>query len=162
MALEIREIGAGEFDLVWPIFHAVVAAADTYTYDPGISLEEARALWTTPPARCFVAEEDGAVVGCSCVKPNQPGLGAHVANAGYMVAPEARGRGIAGALCEHSLAVARAAGYLAMQFNAVVATNAAALRVWRKHGFEIIGRVPEGFRHGRLGLTDLLILHRRL
>ncbi len=162
MPLEIRKIGADEFGLVWPIFHAVIAAADTYTYDPAMTLEEARKLWTTPPARCFVAEDGGVVVGCYCVKPNQPGLGAHVANAGYMVAPEARGRGIAGAMCEHSLAIARTAGYQAMQFNAVVATNAAAIRVWRKHGFEVVGRIPEGFRHGRLGRIDLLIMYRRL
>jgi ribosomal protein S18 acetylase RimI-like enzyme len=162
MALEIREIAAAEFGLVWPIFQAVVAAGDTYTYDPATTFEEACDLWTTPPSRCFVAEEAGAVVGAYCVKPNQPGLGSHVANAGYMVAREARGRGIAGAMCEHSLAIARAAGFRAMQFNAVVATNEAAIRVWLKHGFEIVGRIPEGFRHAARGWTDLLILYKRL
>ena len=162
MALEIREIAAAEFGLVWPIFRAVVAAGDTYTYDPATTFEEARDLWTAPPARCFVAHEAGGVVGAYCVKPNQPGLGSDVANAGYMVALEARGRGIAGAMCEHSLAVARAAGFRAMQFNAVVATNEAAIRAWRRHGFEIVGRIPEGFRHATLGWTDLLIMYRRL
>jgi ribosomal protein S18 acetylase RimI-like enzyme len=147
---------------VWPIFQAVVSAGDTYAYDPDMTLEQARALWTTPPARCFVALEAGVVVGAYCLRPNQAGLGDHVANAGYMVAPEARGRGVASAMCAHSLDTARAAGFLAMQFNFVSVSNAGAVRLWRRHGFEIVGRVPEAFRHRRLGLTDVLVMHRRL
>jgi ribosomal protein S18 acetylase RimI-like enzyme len=162
VALEIREIGADEFERVWPIFHAVVSAGDTYAYDPGLTLEQARALWTAPPARCFAATDAGAVVGAYCLRPNQVGLGDHVANAGYMVAADARGRGVASAMCAHSLATARAAGFLAMQFNFVAVSNEGAVRLWRKHGFEVVGRVPEAFRHRRRGLTDVLIMHRRL
>lgn len=160
--LQVREIGADEFDLVWPIFHSVVAGGDTYAYDPATTEEDARRLWTTPPARCFVAEQDGVAVGAYCLKPNQPGLGDHVANAGYMVPPEARGRGIAGRLCQHSMDAARQAGFTAMQFNFVAASNEVAIRLWRRHGFEIVGRVPEAFRHSRLGLTDALVMYRRL
>jgi len=160
--LAIREIGAREFELVWPIFHAVVAGGDTYAYDSATTLEQARAIWTTPPARAFAATLDGAVVGTYMLKPNQPGLGDHVANAGYMVAPEARGRGVAGRMCEHSLETARAAGFTAMQFNAVVATNEAAIHLWKKHGFAIAGRLPGAFRHSRLGPTDLLVMFRTL
>lgn len=162
MSLEVREIGAGEFDLVWPIFRAVVSEGDSYAYDPATTLEEARALWATPPARCFVAEDAGVAVGAYCLKPNQPGLGDHVANAGYMVAPEARGRGVAGRLCRHSLEVARRAGFLAMQFNFVAASNDVAIRLWQRHGFETVGRVPQAFRHSRLGLTDVLVMYRKL
>jgi len=160
--LEIREIAAGEFGLVWPIFHAVVAAGDTYAYDPDMTLAEAGALWTTPPARCFVAVDAGVVVGAYCLRPNQVALGDHVANAGYMVAPGSRGRGVASAMCAHSLETARAAGFVAMQFNFVAVSNEGAVRLWRRHGFEIVGRVPEAFRHRRLGLTDVLVMHRRL
>ena len=160
--LEIREIQAEEFGLVWPIFHAVVAAADTYAYDPAMTLEEARRLWTRPPARCFVAGEDGVVVGAYCLRPNQGGLGDHVANAGYMVAPDARGRGIASAMCVHSLDVARAAGFQAMQFNFVAVSNEGAVRLWQRHGFAIVGRVPAAFRHRHLGPTDVLVMHRFL
>ena len=147
---------------MWPIFRAVVAPGDTYIYDPAISREEARAIWTTPPARCFLAEQEGAVVGTYCLRPNYTGLADHVANAGYMVAPEARGRGIGGALCEHSLDVARRSGFRAMQFNLVVVSNDAAVRLWQKHGFRIVGRVPGAFRHAQLGLTDVFIMHRFL
>jgi GNAT superfamily N-acetyltransferase len=162
VTLQIREIQPPEFELIWPVFRAVVSAGDTYAYDPGMTFEAACALWTTPPCRAFAASEDGRVVGCYMLHPNQAGPGDHVANAGYMVAPEARGRGIAGRLCEHSLQVARAAGFRAMQFNAVVASNGPAVHVWQKHGFAIVGRVPQAFRHPARGLTDLLVMHRFL
>jgi ribosomal protein S18 acetylase RimI-like enzyme len=162
MPLDIREIDGSGFALAWPIFQAVVAAGDTYPYDPATTFEEARDLWTRRPARCFVAREGDVVVGAYCLKPNQLGLGDHVANAGYMVAPEARGRGIARALCAHSLDVARAAGFQAMQFNFVAATNAAAIHVWLRQGFKIVGRVPAAFRHSHLGLVDVLVMHQLL
>lgn len=160
-ALVIREISPAEFPIVWPLFRSVVAAGDTYSYPPDMSFEDARALWTTPPARTFVAERDG-VLGCYLLKPNQPGLGDHVANAGYMVAAQARGQGVASAMCEHSLEQARRDGFTAMQFNFVVASNATALRLWQRHGFDIVGRVPAAFRHATLGPTDIYIMHRLL
>jgi len=161
-ALDVREIGPDQFALVWPIFHVIVAEGETYMYDPAMTLEQARELWTRPPARCFAAWQAGEVVGTYCLRPNQAGLGDHVANAGYMVAPAARGRGIARALCAHSLDVARQAGFRAMQFNSVVASNEAAIRAWTSHGFVIVGRVPSAFRHRRLGPTDVVVMHRFL
>ena len=160
--MEIREIRSDEFSLAWPIFHSVVAMGDSYAYSSDISFEEALALWTTVPARTFVAVAEGQVVGCYLLRPNQPGLGNHVANAGYMVAREARGRGIGGLLCEHSMEVARQAGFLAMQFNFVVSSNEVAIRLWKKYGFEIVGRVPKAFRHSSLGLTDVFVMYRLL
>ena len=162
VALAIREIGAAEFDTVWPLFRSVIAAGDTYSYPPDMRMEDARALWTTAPSRTFVAERNGEALGCYMLKPNQPGLGDHVANCGYMVAAEARGQGIASALCEHSLAEARRAGFTAMQFNFVVASNTTAVRLWQHHGFNIVGQVPGAFRHAKLGPTDIYIMHRHL
>jgi len=162
MKMEIREIQADEFELVWPIFHAVVASGDTYVYDPATTFDQAKAMWTTPPARLFVALEDRRVLGCYVLKPNQPALGDHVANAGYMVAPDARGKGVASALCRHSMEVARNAGFAAMQFNYVVASNTTAVALWQKHGFDIVGRVPNAYRHRTLGLTDVYVMHRYL
>jgi GNAT superfamily N-acetyltransferase len=160
--MDIREISPDEFEAVWPVFHTVIQAGDTYPYPPEMTFDEARELWMTPPARTFGAWYEGEVVGCYMIKPNQPGLGSHVANCGYMVAPSARGQGVGGTLCEHSLATAREAGFLAMQFNAVVASNVAAVNLWQKHGFVVVGRVPKAFRHAKQGLTDILVMHRFL
>ena len=85
-----------------------------------------------------------------------------MANAGYIVAAEARGQGLASALCEHSLDTARQLGFRAMQFNFVVCTNTAAVRVWEKHGFAVVGRLPAAFRHAALGLVDALVMYRAL
>lgn len=160
--LVIREIGADEFPRAWPVFKTVIASGDTYSYAPDMTMAQACALWTTPPSRCLLAERDGDVLGCYMLRPNQPGLGDHVANCGYMVAPSARGQGIAGKMCEHSLDTARRAGFTAMQFNFVVASNAGAFRLWERHGFSRIGTVPGAFRHRTLGLTDIHIMFRTL
>ncbi|HEU4663927.1 MAG TPA: GNAT family N-acetyltransferase [Dokdonella sp.] len=161
-ALVIREIDADGFARAWPIFRAVVAAGDTYSYPPDIDEAQARAMWTTPPSRCFVAERDGEALGLYMLRPNQPGLGDHVANCGYMVSPHARGQGIASAMCVHSLEEARRTGFSAMQYNFVVSSNDTAVRLWQRHGFAIVGRVPGAFRHARLGPTDVFVMHRAL
>jgi ribosomal protein S18 acetylase RimI-like enzyme len=160
--LRVRQIEAGEFERVWPLFQTVIAGGDTYSYPPDLDIEQARAWWTTPPCRCFVAERDGEVLGCYMLKPNQSGLGDHVANAGYMVSPAARGQGIASMLCEHSMGEARRSGFTAMQFNFVVSTNTTAVRLWQRHGFQIVGQVPGAFRHAELGPTDIYVMHRTL
>lgn len=160
----IRRIGASEFESVWPIFGEVLAAGDTYTYPPGLTLEQARPMWTAPPAQCFVAEADGEVLGCYRLAPNQMAgsPGDHVANGSYMVAARARGRGIGEALCRHSLETAREAGYTAMQFNFVVSTNTTAVRLWQRCGFAIVGTLPGAFRHPSLGPVDGLVMYRGL
>jgi ribosomal protein S18 acetylase RimI-like enzyme len=160
--LRIREIAPDEFPLVWPIFREVVAGGDVFVYGPETTFDEAQRIWTAPPTRAFVAERDGAVVGSYMLRPNQPDLGDHVANAGYVVAAGARNQGIARALCEHSLAAATAAGFKAMQFNFVVATNQSAVHLWTSCGFETVGRLAGAFRHARLGPVDVLIMYRRL
>jgi ribosomal protein S18 acetylase RimI-like enzyme len=161
-SLGIREIAAHEFDLLWPIFREVVAAGDTYSYAPDTSFEEAQRMLTGAGTRCFVALIDGGCVGGYMLRANQPGLGNHVANAGYMVSRHARGQGIAGLLCEHSIDEARRAGFSAMQFNYVVSTNEVAVTLWQKHGFKIVGRIPDAFRHAQLGLIDVFVMYRTL
>lgn len=160
--LHIREIIPDEFPLVWPIFQLVVAGGDVFVYGPETTFDEAQRIWTAPPTRAFVAEREGAVVGSYMLRPNQPGLGDHVANAGYVVAPEARNQGIARALCGHSLRTAAEAGFLAMQFNFVVATNESAVHLWTSCGFETVGRLPGAFRHAQLGLVDVRVMYRPL
>jgi len=160
--LLIREITSDEFALVWPAFRQVVAGGDVLAQAPDTTFEQAQRMWTAPPTRAFVAERDGAVLGSYMFRPNQPGLGDHVANAGYVTSPEARNQGIARALCEHSLRTAAEAGFTAMQFNFVVETNVSAVHLWASCGFDIVGRVPGAFRHAGLGPVDALIMYRRL
>lgn len=160
--LSIRELGADEFDRAWSIIREIVALGDTYTYPTDLTLEAARAMWTTPPVRCFVAELAGRAVGCYRLAPNQMGPGDHVANSSYMVASDARGHGVGAALCAHSLDEARRSGFLAMQFNFVVSTNTVAVRLWQRHGFEIVGTLPKAFRHPQHGLVDGHVMYRML
>ena len=166
--LIIREAEAGVdwSGGIWPIFQSVIAAGDTYAFAPGMEEPSARGAWMLPrPARVFVAldAERGTILGTSFVKANQPGLGAHVANAGFMVAAPAAGRGVGRALAEHALDWARTAGFAAMQFNYVVSTNTRAVALWGRLGFTIIGKVPEAFEHRPLGRrVDVFIMHRFL
>ena len=131
---------------IWPIFQEVVRAGDTLVFPPETDEPKAREYWMLPaPARVFVAvnQSDGAIVGSSFVKPNQPGLGGHVANAAFIVAPTASGQGVGRALAEHAIEWARQAGFSAMQFNFVVSTNTRAIALWKDLGFAIVGTIPK-------------------
>lgn len=158
----IEAIDDATFEAFWPTFRDVIRARETYAFDPDLDLEAARRLWCETPQRTFVARDGEAVLGSYYLKPNGAGPGDHVCNCGYMVASAARGRGVATLLCEHSQDEARTLGYRAMQFNAVVSTNASAVELWQRLGFAIIGRVPEGFHHPVHGFVDTLVMHKRL
>jgi L-amino acid N-acyltransferase YncA len=161
--VEIRTATDADWPGIWPIWRAVVAAGDTYVWRDATEAE-ARGLWMLPPpAEVLVAvADDGRVVGTAEIRPNQVGRGSHVANASFMVDPGQGGRGVGRALGEAVLGRARAAGYRAMQFNAVVATNTRALALWRSLGFDEVGRVPGAFAHATEGDVDLVIMHRTL
>jgi L-amino acid N-acyltransferase YncA len=160
--MTIRRARESDFDSIWHIFRKVVMAGDSYVYDPQTTRKQARAIWMSAEVATYVACLDEKVVGTYILKPNQPGLGSHVANAGYMVSHEASGQGVGRAMCEHSLAEARKAGFKAMQFNMVVSTNEAAVALWKKLGFKIVGTLPKAFQHKRLGLVDTYVMHRFL
>ncbi|MFN0180715.1 MAG: N-acetyltransferase family protein [Gemmatimonadales bacterium] len=147
---------------MWPIIAAVVRLGDTYTLAPDVSEGVAKAYWMGPGLMTYVAEAEGGIVGTYCMRANQPGLGSQVANAGFMVRADYASRGVGTQLAEHSLASARAAGFLAMQFNAVVSTNVRAIALWQRLGFTILGTVPAGYRHATRGFVDLHIMHRTL
>lgn len=158
----IREVAADDWPRIWPFWHRIVAAAETYTWDPDTSEEAARALWMSPAKRVYVAEDEtGAVVGSAFVSPNYAGPAAGIANAGFMVDPDQAGRGIGRALAEHILTEAKAAGYRGMVFNAVVETNPA-VQLWSSLGFTILGTVPEAYEHPRHGLVGLHIMYKAL
>ena len=160
--LVIRDARPEDWAGIWPFFRQIVAAGETYTWPRDMSEHDARAAWFPSPGRTVVASVAGTVVGTAKTQPNQAGPGAHVANASFMVDPAYGGRGIGRALAEHVLARARADGYRAMQFNAVVASNAGAVRLWGSLGFTVVGTVPAAFDHPRLGPVPLLIMYRSL
>ncbi len=160
--MNIREATEDDFDHVWPIFHEIVAAGETYAYPPETTKEEAVKIWVDAPRKTFVFEEEGRILGTYFIKTNQTGLGDHVCNCGYMTSSAARGRGLATAMCLHSQEIAKELGYKAMQFNFVVSTNEGAVRLWEKLGYAIVGRLPKAFRHPRLGYVDALLMYKWL
>jgi len=160
--MNIRRMHADDFPAFWPTFQQIIQAQDSYAYDPQLSEQQARALWCELPQETWLAEQDGVLLGSYFIKPNAAGPGSHVCNRGYMVATAARGKGVAAALCAHSQQRGRELGFLAMQFNAVVASNSVAVALWKKLGFAEVGRVPGAYRHRTLGLVDCLIMHQWL
>ena len=162
MSITVRTATDQNFEAIWDIFHRVVATGDTYAYSPETTKEEAYSYWMPPQKNTYVAMIDDAIVGTYFIKDNQPGLGAHIANAAYMVHPEQHGKGIGSFMATHSITEAKRLGYEAMQFNLVVSTNEPAVNLWKKVGFKIIGTTPRGFKHSSKGLVDTYILHRSL
>ena len=160
--MHIRLATPDDADAIWAIFSVVVAAGDTYVFAPATPRDVALAYWLNPAARTFVAEDGGRVVGVYLLKANQPGLGDHIANAAFMVDPAARGLGVGRAMGEHALIEAKRVGYDAMQFNFVVATNTAAVRLWQRLGFRIVATLPSVFRHATLGKVDAHVMFKDL
>lgn len=159
--LGFRPAEAADWPAIFAIFSAVTRSGDTYPYPPGLTEEAAHEIWMAPSHTVFVAELDARVVGTAYVRSNMTGLGDHICNAGWMVDPGQQGKGIGRPFAEYVLQQAAAMGYLAMQFNAVVATNPA-VALWESLGFGIVGTVPDAFRHAREGLTPVHIMYRRL
>ena len=161
-SVTIREATAQDRDAIWKIFQATVAPGDSFVYDPNTSREEALGYWFGAGTLTYVATQDQKIVGSYILRPNRPGLGGHVANAGFMVDPGARSLGIGRLMGEHCLTEARRLGYRAMQFNFVVSTNTSAVRLWEKLGFRIVGTLPGAFRHARKGFVDAYVMFRSL
>ncbi|WP_454278752.1 N-acetyltransferase family protein [Sphingomonas sp. Marseille-Q8236] len=160
--MPIRPATPDDAPAIAAIILPVIRAGETYALDPTMTEEDALAYWYAPDKRTFVFAQEGAILGTYFLRPNQAGGGDHVANAGYMTSPAARGRGVARAMALHSLDAARARGFTAMQFNFVVSANAPAVHLWTSLGFATVGRVPGAFRHPALGPVDALVMHRPL
>lgn len=181
--IKTRAATEADRDVIWAIFHDVVAAGDTYAFDPNISREDALAYWFAPGTHTYVAKHESVgdaiavagkptasptvtqrwdIVGTYILRPNQSGGGSHVANAAFMVAPNARGQGIGRAMGEHCLSEARRLGFRAMQFNFVVSTNESAIHLWQELGFKIVGALPGAFRHPEKGYVDVYVMFRSL
>ena len=160
--LTIRLATLADSDAIWSIIEPILRAGETYPLPRDWSRSDALAYWFFTAHEVFVAEDEGRVLGTYYLHANQRGGGAHVANCGYMTAPDSGHRGVATAMCQHSLKYAAARGFRAMQFNFVVSANDRAVRLWRRLGFDIVGTIPQAFEHPGLGFVDALVMHRML
>jgi L-amino acid N-acyltransferase YncA len=158
----IRPADRSDADAIWSILEPTIRDGETYTLPRDMDREQALAYWFATDHTVFVAEDDGEVLGTYYLRANQKGGGAHVGNCGYMTAAKASGRGVATAMCAHSLEYARSRGFHAMQFNFVVSSNLPAIHLWQKFGFATAGRLPDAFLHPCLGYVDALVMYRAL
>ena len=157
--LQIRPYEPADWPAVWALLEPVFRAGETFPHDPAISESEAQVAWVEHSQAVLVAVDPaGAVVGTYYLKPNSLALGAHVANAGYVVKEHCRRQGIGSLLCQNSLLAAQQLGFRAMQFNLVVSTNTAGIRCWQRNGFQVVGTLPGAFRHKQLGYVDALVM----
>ena len=156
---QIRPFEPADWPGLWALLEPVFRAGETFPHDPAITEAEAQLAWVEQSQAVMVAvDATCALVGTYYLRPNSLALGAHVANAGYVVAMHCRRQGIGSRLCQHSLQAARRLGFRAMQFNLVVSTNSAGLRCWQRNGFQVVGTLPEAFRHKQLGYVDALVM----
>ncbi|MCW1427704.1 GNAT family N-acetyltransferase [Novosphingobium sp. JCM 18896] len=161
--MNIREAIPSDAAAILSIILPVIRDGTTYALDAGMGEDEALAYWLAPDRTTFVAEdENGEIVGTYYLRANQAGGGAHVGNCGYMTGAKATGRGVASAMCRHSLDQARVRGFRAMQFNFVVSTNTRAVALWERLGFAIVGRLPGAFAHREKGFVDALVMYQSL
>ena len=160
--ITVRPAGPADADAIWEILEPTIRAGETYTLPREMTREEALVYWFAPGNNVFVAEKNGEVLGTYFLHANQKGGGSHVANCGYITSVRATGRGVARAMCAHSLDYAKTRGFRAMQFNFVVSTNERAVRLWQSFGFEIVGRLPGAFLHPTTGYVDAFVMYRAL
>ena len=161
--IKIRPFEKADWAATWQILEPVFRAGETYAFSPDITEQDARNVWVDMPSATYVAVgENNEVTGTYLIKPNQPALGAHVCNCGYVVAENSRGKGVGSEMCEHSQREAISQGFRAMQYNLVVSTNDGAVRLWKKHGFQVVGTLPKAFRHQQLGFVDAYIMYKQL
>lgn len=161
--MELRKYQESDWSQVWPILEKVFRAGETYAFSPVITQQDAHRVWIEAPQETYVAtDQENRVLGTYYIKPNQPGLGAHVCNCGYIVSENARGQGVASGMCEHSQQVAVKLGFKAMQYNLVVSTNEGAIRLWKQLGFQVAGILPNAFNSKSAGYVDALVMYKQL
>lgn len=143
---------------MWHIFSPILTEGTTYAPDERTEESDFLRDWFGRGGEQWMADTERGVVGAYTLRPNQPGRGSHIATASYGVDGLARGLGVGRALGEHSVERARAGGYAAIQFNFVVSTNTAAVRLWKDLGFEVAATLPGAFRHAHLGPVDAYVM----
>lgn len=160
--MNIREATEGDFDEIWPVFKEVISTGDTCAYPQETSRDDALKVWIHDPLKTFIIEENSRILGTYCLKTSHAGPGSHVCSCEYMVSPQARGRGLAATMCEHSQNMALQLGYKAMQFDFIPSTNVFAVGLWNELGFEVVGRLPGAFKHPAKGYVSALVMFKWL
>ena len=160
--LSIRLVTQKDSEAIWSIIKSVIRAGDTYALDSNMTKDQAISYWMATDKWTFVAEENGEIFGTYYMKTNQAGGGSHVCNCGYITSENARGRGIARQMCEHSLTKASELGFKAMQYNCVLSTNEGAVCLWKRLGFDIVGIIPKVFNHPTKGYVDAFVMYQFL
>ncbi len=160
--MNIREAILDDHTAVWKIFKSVIETGENFVFDPKTKKESLGRLWFGDSMKTYVVVEDTKILGSYYIKPNQPGLGSHIANCGYMVNTNSLGKGVGKLMCAHSIENSTKMGYKAIQFNMVVSSNKIAVKLWESFGFKIIGTIPDGFKHAKKGYVDTYIMHRKL
>ncbi|SEB81653.1 L-amino acid N-acyltransferase YncA [Tenacibaculum sp. MAR_2009_124] len=160
--MNIRKAQTSDYDEIWELFSEVIKTEDSYVFKKTTPKKDLKKHWFAPYMETYVIEGNGKILGTYIIKPNQIGLGKHIANCSYMVHPNTQGKGVGKKLCEHSINVAQKESYKGIQFNIVVSTNKAAIALWKKFGFKIIGTTPNGYKHSTLGYVDTYIMFKQL
>lgn len=159
----ISKTKESDWQSIWKIIEPVFRAGETYAFSPDISAAEGHRIWMKIPTVTYIAKDkNNNILGTYFIKPNQPALGSHVCNCGYIVSEKARGKGVASLMCQHSQHEAKRLGFWAMQFNLVVSTNKVAVNLWQKLGFEIVGRLTGAFKHSKYGFVDAFVMYKKL
>jgi GNAT superfamily N-acetyltransferase len=160
--IHIRKSNSTDANEIWEILKVIIREGDSFVYSTQTTKVEMLDNWFSKNKHTYTALLDGKIVGTFFIQDNQPGLGSHIANAGYATSPEAYGQGIGKQMGIFSLDEARRLGYKAMQFNIVVKTNQRAVKLWQDIGFTIIGETPEAFQHQKLGLVNAYMMYQKL
>ncbi|WP_375450588.1 GNAT family N-acetyltransferase [uncultured Devosia sp.] len=156
--MQIRPAADADRSAVLAIVAPILAAGETYATPRDWTDDQVLAYWFDPAYDVYVAEVDGRILGTYYLMANRLGGGAHIANCGYMTAPDAQGKGVARAMCSHSLVRAAGRGFRAMQFNHVVSSNTRAVALWQSLGFAIVGTLPAAFKHPVHGYVDSYVM----
>jgi len=160
--MEIRRTTEEDFEKIWPTIHDVFKAEETYAFNPKLDQKSAYHIWVSSSQVSYVAVEEGNILGTYYLKAHSEGPGNHVCNCGYIVSPEARGKGVATKLCIHSQEIALGLGFKSMIFTSVVSSNKPAIYLWRKLGYDVVGVIPRAFHHKQLGYVDTYVMYKWL
>lgn len=162
MTIRIRPSSPADLPALTDLWNEIVEAGDAFPQEFPLSASEGEIFFASQTFTGVAEDENGRLLGLYILHPNNLGRCGHLANASFAVAKEARGQHIGEQLVRHCLDTARARGFSVLQFNAVVRTNHAAIRLYEKLGFVRLGLIPGGFRLKNGAYEDILLFYHQL